>query len=115
MTLRWKETKKKDGFAHQDGKRPRKEALFGGARLTLETGSDFPIGVMPHRAMGQAHRLTAQVRSHFTGRRFPRELISGSVAEWGPSPSVTRVRYKPWCVHSDPKEPYDNSEFRRCV
>ena len=27
------------------GKRPRKEPLFGGARLTLEIGSDFPIGL----------------------------------------------------------------------
>jgi hypothetical protein len=38
--------KEKDGFANQDGKRPRKEALFGGARLTIKTGSDFPIGVI---------------------------------------------------------------------
>ena len=37
--------KEEDGFAHQDGKRPRKETLFGGARVTIETGSDFPIGV----------------------------------------------------------------------
>jgi hypothetical protein len=33
--------KEKDGVAHQDGKRPRKAALFGGARLTIETGPDF--------------------------------------------------------------------------
>ena len=32
-------------FAHQDGKRPRKGPLFGGARLTIEPGSDFPIGI----------------------------------------------------------------------
>src|SRR5271165_6112735 len=47
MGLRWNETKKKEeySFAHQDGKRPRKGPLFGGARLTIEPGSDFPIGV----------------------------------------------------------------------
>ena len=28
-----------------DGKRPKKGLLFGGARLTIEPGSDFPIGV----------------------------------------------------------------------
>jgi hypothetical protein len=33
------------GLAHQVGKGPRKEPLVGGARLTLETGSGFPIGV----------------------------------------------------------------------
>jgi hypothetical protein len=39
--------KEEDGFAHQDGKRLRKGPLFGGARLTIEPGSDFPIGVIP--------------------------------------------------------------------
>ena len=29
------------GFAHQVGKRPRKEPLFGGALQTIETGSEF--------------------------------------------------------------------------
>ncbi|MGZ5994688.1 MAG: hypothetical protein ACXWN0_03190 [Isosphaeraceae bacterium] len=37
--------KEEHSFAHQDGKRPRKGPLFGGARLTIEPGSDFPIGV----------------------------------------------------------------------
>jgi len=37
--------KEEYSFAHQDGKRPRKGPLFGGARLTIEPGSDFPIGV----------------------------------------------------------------------
>ena len=37
--------KEEDGFAHQVGKRPRKEPLFGGTRLTLDIGSDFPIGL----------------------------------------------------------------------
>jgi hypothetical protein len=39
--------KEEYGFAHQDGKRPRQGLLFGGARLTIEPGSDFPIGVTP--------------------------------------------------------------------
>jgi len=38
--------KEEYSFAHQDGKRPRKGPLFGGARLTIEPGSDFPIGAM---------------------------------------------------------------------
>jgi len=37
--------KEEYSFSHQDGKRPRKEPLFGGARPTIEPGSDFPIGV----------------------------------------------------------------------
>ena len=45
MALRWNETKKIYSFAHQDGKRPRKGPLFGGARLTIETGSLFTIGI----------------------------------------------------------------------
>jgi hypothetical protein len=32
-------------FAHQDGRRLRKRTLFGGARLTIETAADSPIGV----------------------------------------------------------------------
>jgi len=34
-----------DNFAPQDGRRPRKGPLFGGSPLTVETGSDFPIGI----------------------------------------------------------------------
>jgi hypothetical protein len=33
--------KEEDGFAHQVGKSPRKEPLFGGTLETIETGSDF--------------------------------------------------------------------------
>jgi hypothetical protein len=36
--------KENDGFAHHDRKRPRKEAPFGGARLKIETGSEYPRG-----------------------------------------------------------------------
>ena len=50
MALRWNETKKNTVLSHQDGKRPRKGPLFGGARLTIEPGSDFPIGVIPPSA-----------------------------------------------------------------
>ena len=49
--------KEKDGFAHQDGKRPRKEALFGGARLTIEIGADFPIGINEGTVVGVITRL----------------------------------------------------------
>ena len=38
--------KEEDGFAHQVGKRPRKEPLFGGALQKMETGSDFAIGLI---------------------------------------------------------------------
>jgi hypothetical protein len=38
--------KGKDGFAHQNRKRPRKGPLFRGALQTIKNGSDFPIGVM---------------------------------------------------------------------
>ena len=38
--------KEEDGFAHQVGKRPRKEPLFGGALQTMETDSDFAIGLI---------------------------------------------------------------------
>jgi hypothetical protein len=51
MALRWNETKNVYSFAHPDGKRPSKGPLFGGARLTIEPGSDFPIGVK-HRHIG---------------------------------------------------------------
>ena len=37
--------KEEDSFAPQDGRRPRKGPLFGGSPLTIETGSDFPIGI----------------------------------------------------------------------
>jgi hypothetical protein len=37
--------KREAGFAHQDGKRPGKKALFGDARLTIEIGAEFPIGI----------------------------------------------------------------------
>jgi hypothetical protein len=30
-----------DGFAHQDGRRPRKGPLFGGSPLPIETGPEF--------------------------------------------------------------------------
>jgi hypothetical protein len=39
--------KEEQGSAHQDGKRPRKGPLFGGARLSIEPGSEFPIVVNP--------------------------------------------------------------------
>src|SRR5208337_4380223 len=45
MALRWNETKKNTVLRIRYGKRPRKGPLFGGARLTIEPGSDFPIGV----------------------------------------------------------------------
>jgi hypothetical protein len=38
--------KEEDGFAHQVGKRPRKEPLFGGALQKMETGADFAIGLI---------------------------------------------------------------------
>jgi hypothetical protein len=38
--------KEEDGFPHPDGKRPRKEPLFGGAVQKMETGSDFAIGLI---------------------------------------------------------------------
>jgi hypothetical protein len=38
--------KEEDGFAHQDGQRARNRPLLGGAHLTIEPGSDFPIGVI---------------------------------------------------------------------
>jgi hypothetical protein len=52
--------KDEDGFSHQDGKRPRKKALFGGAHLTIETGSDFPIGVSISKPTLYTYVLTRQ-------------------------------------------------------
>src|SRR5207247_249965 len=61
MALRWNETQNEDSFAHQDGRRPRKGPLFGGSPLTIETGSDFPIGITASGSAGS--RTTSSRRS----------------------------------------------------
>jgi len=57
-------------FAHQDGKRPRKGPLFGGARLTIEPGSDFPIGVnnLGFRVAARSPAVAVDSASDWTGR-----------------------------------------------
>jgi hypothetical protein len=49
-----------DGFAPQDGKSPRNGTLFGGPRLTIEPGSDFPIGVNPLLGSPDGHFPAAE-------------------------------------------------------
>ncbi len=54
--------KEEYSFAHQDGKRSRKGPLFGGARLTIEPGSDFPIGVILRQQLrGRFHDVCEAV------------------------------------------------------
>ena len=45
-TVSEEQHKEEVGFAHQVGKRPRKEPLFDGALQKMETGSDFAIGLI---------------------------------------------------------------------
>src|SRR3954466_814063 len=90
MAPRWN-YREEDGFAHPDGKRPRKGALFGGARLTIEPGSDFPIGVIPPDSGGaSSSRTGAPPRRAARGpdtRRAARGGCQAPVTALSPSPS----------------------------
>src|SRR5208337_3431858 len=71
--------KEEYSFAHQDGKRPRKGPLFGGARLTIEHGSDFLIDVTsflfsPDYHSGLLSVMPAQVSSQPRSTFRPRPL-----------------------------------------
>jgi hypothetical protein len=45
MALQWNFTQEEDGFVHLEWEDTKPGDCVSGARLAIETGSDFPIGI----------------------------------------------------------------------
>src|ERR1700738_2230732 len=78
--------KEEAGFAHQVGKRPRKEPLFGGPPRTIETGSDFAIGLISSPRWEQdTERKRRPSNDRVAGNKTEKKTVSST-------PRGTRLR-----------------------